>query len=142
MVVKEFIEARWKAIIGIVVAAAAAAALAGTYNLIASALATGNATRGIPPQFQSQIQQLIGSYESYAWSQWFSKTGPEVLAILERRLDGKPYLKRFDVVSSTFQRVALFQPPEGEHRMDIGPSPLGHGSRELAALGESSSICP
>ena len=82
MVVKEFIEARWKAIIGTVVAAAAAAALAGTYNLIANALATGNATKGIPPQFQSQIQQLIGSYESYAWSQWFSKTGPELLAIL------------------------------------------------------------
>lgn len=66
---------------------------------------------------------------------------PEVLEILERLLDGKPYLKRFDVVSSTFQRVALFQPPEGECCVDIGPSPLGHGSRELAAVGESSSIC-
>jgi len=82
MVVKELIEARWKAIIGTLVAAVAAGALAGTYNFIANALATGNATKGIPPQFQSQIQQLIGSYESYAWSQWFSKTGPEVLAIL------------------------------------------------------------
>jgi ABC-2 type transport system permease protein len=82
MVVKELIEARWKAIIGSVVAVVAAGALAGTYNLIANALATGNATKGIPPQFQSEIQQLIGSYESYAWSQWFSKTGPEVLAIL------------------------------------------------------------
>jgi ABC-2 type transport system permease protein len=81
MVVKEFIEARWKAIIGSVVAAVAAAALAGTYNLVANAL-TGNATKQIPPQFQSQIQQLIGSYESYTWSQWFLKTGPELLAIL------------------------------------------------------------
>jgi ABC-2 type transport system permease protein len=82
MVIKEFVEARWKAIIGIVVAAAAAAALAGTYNIIANTVTTGNAAKRIPPQFQSQLQQVLGSYESYAWSQWFSKTGPEVLAIL------------------------------------------------------------
>ena len=52
MVVKEFIEARWKAIIGIVVAVAAAAALAGTYNLIANALATGMRLRGFRRNFR------------------------------------------------------------------------------------------
>jgi ABC-2 type transport system permease protein len=82
VVVKEFIEARWKAIIGTVVAVVAAATVAGTYNLVANALATGNATKQIPSQLQSQIQQLLGSYDAYAWSQWFSKTGPELLAIL------------------------------------------------------------
>jgi ABC-2 type transport system permease protein len=82
VVVKEFIEARWKAIIGTVVAVVAAAVVAGTYNLVANALATGNATKQIPSQLQSQIQQLMGSYDAYAWSQWFSKTGPELLAIL------------------------------------------------------------
>ncbi|HEX6477563.1 MAG TPA: ABC transporter permease [Ktedonobacteraceae bacterium] len=81
MVVKEFLEARWKTIIGSAVAVIAAAALAGTYNLIKNLLA-GNATRQVPSQLQGQIQQFLGSYESYVWSQWFSKNGPEILAIL------------------------------------------------------------
>src|SRR5215469_292595 len=66
---------------------------------------------------------------------------PEVLEILKRLLDGKPYLKTFDVVSLTLQRVTLFQPPEGERIIDIGPGPRGHGSREPAAEGKSSSGC-
>ncbi len=86
MVVKELVEARWKAIIGGAVAVIAAAALAGTYSVIknslVSSLATGNAAQRIPSQFQGQIQQLLGSYDAYVWSQWFSKTGPELLAIL------------------------------------------------------------
>ena len=39
---------------------------------------------------------------------------PEVLKSLAKLLDGTPYVKAFDVVSSTFQRVALAQPPEAE----------------------------
>ena len=31
---------------------------------------------------QGTIQQLTGSYDAYVWSQWFSKNGPEILAIL------------------------------------------------------------
>jgi ABC-2 type transport system permease protein len=85
MVVKELIEARWKAIIGSVVAVMVAAALASTYQLINNLLAgqlTGDATQQIPSQLQGQIQQLTGSYDAYIWSQWFSKNGPEILAIL------------------------------------------------------------
>ncbi|EFH83981.1 ABC transporter permease [Ktedonobacter racemifer] len=85
MVVKEFIEARWKAIIGSVVAVMAAAALASTYNLIKNGLAgqlTGDAAQQIPSQLQGTIQQLTGSYDGYVWSQWFSKNGPDILAIL------------------------------------------------------------
>jgi len=85
MVVKEFIEACWKAIIGSVVAVLGAAALASTYNLIKNTLAsqgTGNASQQIPPQLQGTIQQLIGSYDAYLWSQWFSKNGLEILALL------------------------------------------------------------
>ncbi len=85
MAVKEFMEARWKAIIGSIVAVVVAAALAGTYDLIKNLLAsqlTGDAAKQIPSQFQGQIQQLLGSYDAYAWGQWFSKTGPELLAIL------------------------------------------------------------
>ena len=84
MVVKEFIEARWKAIIGGVVAVIVVAALASTYNLIKNVLAgqlTGAAARQIPAQLQGTIQQLTGSYDTYVWSQWFSKNGPELLAI-------------------------------------------------------------
>ena len=40
---------------------------------------------------------------------------PEGLKILARLLDGTPYVKTFDVVSSTFQRVALAQPWEAEN---------------------------
>jgi ABC-2 type transport system permease protein len=82
MAVKEFIEARWKASIGSVVVVMAAAALAGTYDIIKNLLTTGNATKQVPAPLQGQIQQLIGSYDAYAWSQWFSKNGPEILAIL------------------------------------------------------------
>src|SRR5258708_38832266 len=85
MVVKEFIEGRWKAIIGSVVAVLGAAALPSTYNLIKNVLAgrlTGNAAQQIPSQLQGTMQQLTGSYDAYVWSQWFSKNGPEILAIL------------------------------------------------------------
>ena len=48
---------------------------------------------------------------------------PEAVKILAKLLDGTPYVKTFDVVSSTFQRVALAQPPEAanliqEHMVD------------------------
>ncbi len=39
---------------------------------------------------------------------------PEVLKILGKLLDGTPYVKTFDVVSSTLHRTALARPPEGE----------------------------
>src|SRR5580704_6176027 len=39
---------------------------------------------------------------------------PEVLKILGKLLDGTPYVKTFDVVSSTLQRTALARSPEGE----------------------------
>jgi hypothetical protein len=41
-----------------------------------------------------------------------SSSYQEVSKILARLLDGTPYVKSFDVVSSTFRRVALAQPPE------------------------------
>jgi len=85
MIVKEFIEARWKTIIGSVVAVLASAAMASTYNLIKNVLSgqlTGAAAQQIPSPLQGTIQQLTGSYDAYVWSQWFSKNGPEILAIL------------------------------------------------------------
>jgi hypothetical protein len=40
---------------------------------------------------------------------------PEALRILGKLLDGTPGVKTFEVVSSTFQRVALARPPETEN---------------------------
>ncbi|MEO7001650.1 MAG: ABC transporter permease [Ktedonobacterales bacterium] len=82
MVVKEIIEARWKAIIGGAVAVVVAAVLASVYNLLKNTLETGNGAKQPPAQIQALIQQMLGSYDAYAWSQWFSKDGPELLAIL------------------------------------------------------------
>src|SRR5579871_4622615 len=85
MAVKEFMEARWKAIIGGIVAVVVAAALGSTYDLIKNLLAgrlTGDAAKQVPAPLQGQLQQLLGSYDAYAWGQWFSKNGPELLAIL------------------------------------------------------------
>jgi heme-degrading monooxygenase HmoA len=58
---------------------------------------------------------------------------PEVLKILGKLLDGTPYVKTFDVVSSTFQRVALAQPPEAENLVqETGSSQLGYRSYETS----------
>ncbi len=42
---------------------------------------------------------------------------PEVLKILEELLDGTPYVKTFEVVSSTFPRAAQAMLPEAESRL-------------------------
>lgn len=62
---------------------------------------------------------------------------PEVEEILKRLLDGGPYVKTFDVVSSTFQRVTLGQRPEPERLLEIGPTPLGYRSAAVASEGGS-----
>jgi hypothetical protein len=40
---------------------------------------------------------------------------PEALKLLGKLLDGPPYVKLFDVVGSTLQRVTLTQRPEAEN---------------------------
>jgi ABC-type transport system involved in multi-copper enzyme maturation permease subunit len=81
MLVKEMMEARWKIIIGAVVALVAAAAFASTYELIVGVL-TSSALKQAGA-IQSQIDALIrGGYDAYIWSQWYSKTAPQILAIL------------------------------------------------------------
>src|ERR1051326_9210864 len=81
MAVKELIEARWKAIIGIVVCLVIAAALAGSYDLLKNLL-TDSTLQQIPSSLQDQVQQLLGKYDVYVWGQWYSKNGTQVLAIL------------------------------------------------------------
>lgn len=81
MAVKELIEARWKAIIGVVVCVVLAAGLAGTYDLI-KRLLTSTTLQQTPQSLQVQAQQLLGSYDVYVWGQWYTKNGAEVLALL------------------------------------------------------------
>jgi hypothetical protein len=52
-------------------------------------------------------------------AQAFDSTGyPEALRILGELLDGSPYVKTFDVVSSTLQRVAPAPLPAAESRAE------------------------
>ncbi len=81
MAVKELIEARWKAVIGIVVSLVVVVLLASTYDLIHKLLSV-TSLQGVPQSLQGQVQQVMGSYDPYVWSQWFSKSGAEVLAVL------------------------------------------------------------
>jgi hypothetical protein len=61
----------------------------------------------------------ISFWDQKGNAQAYSSSGyPEVLKILGKLLDGTPYVKTFDVVSSTFQGVAPTRPPEAEN---LGP---------------------
>jgi hypothetical protein len=67
-------------------------------------------------------------------AQAYSASGyPEVLKILEQILDGTPYVKTFDVVRSTFQRVALARTPESENlAQETGSAQHGYRSYETS----------
>jgi len=82
MVVKELIEARWKLIAGAVVITLVSAVLAGFYDVLKQSLSGSSSLQQLPQTLHNQVQQLLGSFGVYAWSQWFSKTGPELLAVL------------------------------------------------------------
>lgn len=49
---------------------------------------------------------------------------PEVVEILEKLLDGSPYVKTFDVVSSTFRRAASVRASEEEALHGSGEGPF------------------
>jgi len=78
----------------------------------------------------------ISFWDHQASAEVYNTSGyPEVVEILQRLLDGIPYLKTFDVVSSTFQRAALLQRSEAERLLGIGPTRLGYGSATLGSEG-------
>ncbi len=82
MAVKELIEARWKAIIGVAVCVVIAGALAGTYDLLKNLLSSSASIKQLPPALQSQTQQIFTNYDIYIFGNWFGKNGAEVVAIL------------------------------------------------------------
>jgi len=58
----------------------------------------------------------ISFWDHQGNAQAYNSTGYlEMLKILEKLLDGVPYVKTFEVVDSTFQRVALARPSEAEN---------------------------
>jgi ABC-type transport system involved in multi-copper enzyme maturation permease subunit len=80
MVTKEFIEARWKAIICCLLALALVVVSTATYDLFKSIL-SGNSSQ-MPLFLQQQVQQFTSSYSLYVWGNWFAKNGPEIMAVL------------------------------------------------------------
>jgi ABC-type transport system involved in multi-copper enzyme maturation permease subunit len=80
MIIKELIEARWKAIICGLLALVLVEVSTATYDLFKSVL---SGTSSQMPQFlQQQIQQFTSSYNLYVWGNWFAKNGPQILAVL------------------------------------------------------------
>jgi hypothetical protein len=57
---------------------------------------------------------------------------PAVVEILEKLLDGIPYVKTFEVVSSTFQRIAPLRTSEAGHVQGTGSPQLGYRSTETS----------
>src|SRR5258708_9553778 len=81
MVVKELIEARWKAITCGLLALVLVEASSATYDLLRPVLS--NTTSLQMPQFlQHQMQHLTSSYSLYVWGDWVANTGTESLALL------------------------------------------------------------
>src|SRR5258708_19866995 len=81
MVVKELIEARWKAITCGLLALVLVEASAATYDLLMPVLSNTSSLQ-MPQFLQQQVQQLTSSYSLYVWGNWFAKNGTEILAVL------------------------------------------------------------
>ena len=77
----------------------------------------------------------ISFWDQEANAQAYSSSGyPEVLQILEELLDGIPYVKMFEVVSSTFETIARRPRPEAENQApDAGTAHLAYRSYETSA---------
>lgn len=62
---------------------------------------------------------------------------PEALKVLTKLLDGTPYVKTFDVVSSTFQRISLAPSPEAEERARSGAQQESRAETPLSGSGSN-----
>ena len=77
----------------------------------------------------------ISFWDHQGNAQAYNSSGyPEVLKTLGKLLDGAPYVKTFEVVSSTFRRVALAWAPEAENPVqETGSAQRGYRSYETSA---------
>jgi hypothetical protein len=76
----------------------------------------------------------ISFWDQQGNAQVYNASGyPAASKILEKLLDGTPYVKTFEVVSSTLQGVALARPPQADNLVqDTGPAQLGYRSCETS----------
>lgn len=79
MVAKELLENRWKLVAGLGLSVAAALLITSSYGLVKK-LFTNADTSQLPDAFVRAIGNLT-TYDSYAWGQWFNKSGEQFLAI-------------------------------------------------------------
>jgi hypothetical protein len=75
----------------------------------------------------------ISFWDHEANAQSYNSSGyPEAVQILEKLLDGIPYVKTFKVVSSTFQMLARVREPEAGNRPADSPAQLSYQSHETS----------
>jgi hypothetical protein len=73
----------------------------------------------------------IGFWDHQANADAYHTSGyPEVMEILERLLDGTPYVKTFEVVGSTLQSIAPVRPSPAKHLQKTPPAELDNRSTE------------
>ena len=73
----------------------------------------------------------ISFWDHQANAEAYNTSGyPEAVEILGKLLDGRPYVKTFDVVSSTFQRIAPVRRTASEHVQEAGTTQLDYRSTE------------
>ncbi|HUS17583.1 MAG TPA: ABC transporter permease subunit, partial [Chloroflexia bacterium] len=87
MATKEWLDARWKAVGGAVIAIAAAVLMVLLYDFLQGTLAQLN-TANIPQSARDQLAGSLGSFDVYIWGQWFAKNGQLILAALAAFLGG------------------------------------------------------
>jgi len=69
----------------------------------------------------------ISFWDQPASAEAYNRSGyPEVLEILEGLLDGCPYVKTFEVVSSTLQTVPSVSSSEAENLQEAAPTQFGY----------------
>jgi hypothetical protein len=69
----------------------------------------------------------ISFWDQPAHAEAYNTSGyPEVLEILEGLLDGCPYVKTFEVVSSTLRNTPALRPAEAENLQPIAPTQFSY----------------
>src|SRR3954453_16676909 len=86
MIAKELIEARGKVIIAVALTVVFTLLISLSYNLLRDAL--GPAIGELPSVLKSQVEAVMGEFNTYVFFQWFSKNGQMLLGGLAAFLGG------------------------------------------------------
>jgi ABC-type transport system involved in multi-copper enzyme maturation permease subunit len=88
VIAKELIDARWRVLIGGLITLLVAVLLAWSYDWIQSLVNSPRVQSQLPSAVQGQLGLTLGSYEMYAWGQWFGRNAPLILGGLAAFLGG------------------------------------------------------